>query len=221
MPAFYLNLLDQPLLTLAPFSNLKKSMHLEYLQFLHQTHSDQGTVIGKKNIEALRPFKQNGDFLVTNVSHVGIGVMTADCLPIVLHDRLANVVAVVHAGWRGAVIGVAVKALERMREEYGTDPQNVVVFFGPSAKACCYKVGDDFESSLAGFAYSDKVMQKHGDNWYFDLPGFNRLQLEAAGIKKEAFHLNYNYCTMCDHSFYSYRRQGEQAGRQMTVVCLR
>ncbi|MDR3550074.1 MAG: peptidoglycan editing factor PgeF [Candidatus Babeliales bacterium] len=218
--AQYLNLPQEPILTISPFEKLKKVMNAQQLFFAHQVHSDRGIVVDQDVLQNSAPFKSDADFLVTNQPHVGIGVMTADCLPIVFHDKVRNVVAVTHAGWRGAVIGVAVKTVEMMSEIYGSDPSGIAVFFGPSAKVCCYKVGEDFMKNLAGFAYADRVLQQHEGGWFFDLPLFNRIQLEAAGIKKEAFHLDYNICTMCDESFYSHRRQGESAGRQMTVACL-
>lgn len=222
MPAFYLNLPPEPfILDIEPFSKLRKAMHLEELMFLHQTHSDKGVVIDEPTLIQSRPFKLDGDFLITQLNHVGIGVMTGDCLPIVYHDRVHNVAAIAHAGWRGSVLGVAVKTIERMYETYGTKADQLSVFFGPSAKVCCYKVSADFKQHLEGFAHPEKVLIEHGNELYFDLPGFNRLQLEAIGIKKEAIHLDYNCCTMCkDDVFYSHRRQGELAGRQMTVVCL-
>jgi len=220
MQAEYLNLPPTPILELAPFSTLKKTMQLQQLFFAHQVHGDQGIVVDKKILELVRPFKSDSDFLVTDQERVGIGVMTADCLPIVFHDRVRNVVGVAHAGWRGAVLGVGVKAMERMYETFGSKPENIAVFFGPSAKMCCYKVNEEFQSNLEGFADIDRVLQQHGADWYFDLPMFNKIQLESAGISKNAFQLNYNCCTMCDDSFYSHRLQGESAGRQMTVVCL-
>lgn len=220
MQAEYLNLPEKSILQLEPFSALKKKMRLQNLFFAHQVHGDQGIVVDEKTLELVRPFKADSDFLVTSKDRVGIGVMTADCLPIVFHDRVHNVVAIAHAGWRGAVQGIAVKTIERMYEVFGSRPENIAVFFGPSAKVCCYKVNEEFKSNLEGFSDIDRVLQQHGDEWYFDLPLFNKIELEAAGVAKKAFHLNYNCCTMCDDSFYSYRRQGEAAGRQMTVVCL-
>ena len=218
--AHYLNLPQQPILTIEPFAKLKKNMHVRQLFFAHQIHGDQGIIVNDEALKTVAPFKQDADFLITQQSRVGIGVMTADCLPIVVHDKVHNVAAVIHAGWRGAVLGVAVKALESMGENYGVNAKDVSVFFGPSAKICCYKVSENFAENLAGFVYADRVLQQCGADWYFDLPLFNKMQLEAAGVKDKQFHLDYNMCTMCDDSFYSYRRQGEAAGRQMTVVAL-
>ena len=222
MPPYYLNLPDKFLLELEPFNGLKAKLGLKNLMFLHQTHSDQGFVVTQDFLAANRPFKIDGDYLITDIQHAGIGVMTADCLPILFYDRRNNVIAAIHAGWRGSVLGVAVKAMERMRETYGTQPEDISVFFGPSALVCCYEVSRGFESHLEGFSWVDKqqVFIERNNKLFFDVPRFNQLQLEAAGIKNEAIFTEYNLCTMCNTSFYSHRRDGEAAGRQMTVICL-
>lgn len=220
-PAYYLDLPDQPILSLEPFSHLRKTMHLDNLMFLHQIHSDQGIIVDANILAIKKPFKIEGDFLITQMPNVGIGVMTADCLPIVFHDRVHNIVAITHAGWRGAVQGVALKTIEHMQELYGTRPEHLSVFLGPSAKVCCYQVSDDFKKNLEGFAFIDQVLQERNGHLFFDLPLFNRLQLKAIGIKKESICLEYNICTICATSFCSFRRDGERACRQMTVVSLR
>lgn len=222
MPAYYLNLPHKPLLEIEPFSELKGELSLKSLMFLHQTHSDQGLVLDERTMAIACPFKEDGDYLTTNMPHAGIGVMTADCLPIALYDTKNKAIAIIHAGWKGSVLGVAIKALERMQEVYGTHPESVSVFFGPSALVCCYEVSRGFESHLEGFSWINKqqVFIERDDKLFFNVPLFNQLQLEAAGIKREFINSEYNVCTLCDSSFYSHRRDGQNAGRQMTVVCL-
>lgn len=219
--AFYLNLPNEPLLSIDPFSKLKKEMHVQQLMFLHQTHSTDGMMVDQEELNTVRPFKQDGDFLITHLLHVGIGIMAGDCIPIIYYDSVENIVAIAHAGWRGSVDGIAVKTLEKMQEEYGSRPKNISIFLGPSAKKCCYEVSPSFKEHLAGFAHTDQVLHERNDKLYFDVPLFNVLQLLAHGIHKEAIHLQYSLCTMCDHQFCSHRREGEKACRQMTVVSLR
>lgn len=221
-PQEYLHLpADQNILTIPPFSKLKKLMGFESLIFLKQTHSADGMMITKENAQEIIPFTHEGDFLITKAHKVGLGVMTADCLPIVLFDRHNNAAAIIHAGWRGSVEKIAVKTVEHMQQLYKTDPTRLQVFFGPSAKACCYQVDDTFAEKLDNFPYADKVLSRVGDQLMFDLPEFNRKQLRGIGVKRESFHMQYNICTICDKSFCSYRRQGDKACRQMTVVSLK
>ncbi len=92
------------------------------------------------------------DAIVSNARGVLAGVKTADCVPILIGDPATGAFAAVHAGWRGTLAEVAVKALERMMTEYGTRAQDVRVAIGPAAGACCYEVGteviDAFRSSF-------------------------------------------------------------------------
>jgi purine-nucleoside/S-methyl-5'-thioadenosine phosphorylase / adenosine deaminase len=210
-------LLDQK-----PFDHIKQSMHIDQLIFLHQVHGNQGLIItGREQVGHLMPFSHEGDFLCTNLPGIGLAVATADCLPIVLYSSsLFPCVAVAHAGWRGSVQSVAVEALEQFKRSFGVDEKSIRVFLGPSAKRCCYSVGDEVEDALDSFYYKDDVLHRLAGQTFFDLPRFNQLQLQEAGLSKEAFTLSYNYCTMCDPAFCSYRRQHSSA-RNMTVVALR
>ncbi len=212
---------DIKLLEIKPYSRIKKLLGLQSLMFLKQVHGNQGYVISREEVAPIIPFQHEGDFLITADTHSGLGIMTADCLPIVFYDTHNNVIAVIHAGWRGSMQEIAQKTLETMHQKFNTQAHNITVFFGPSAKVCCYSVGQELLASLEAFDYADDVIHYHNDVPFFDLPRFNRLQLQACGVKSEAFHTDYNICTICDPMFYSYRRDGEKAGRQMTVVSLK
>jgi YfiH family protein len=220
-PKNYLNLPSNTVILEHPyFESLQKIMHLDDLIFLKQVHGMSGLVCTETTLPQIRSFKNEGDFLMTDLYGVGLGVMTADCLPIVFYDTRNHAVAIVHAGWKGSAQGVVLRALEMMQEEYNTHKDHLQIFFGPSAKVCCYEFGEDMIDNFDAYPYAMRAFQWHGDRLYFDLPGFNKLQLESVGVKKKAFHVEYSICTMCDEKFYSHRRQKEQAGRQMTVVSL-
>ncbi|MFI5332737.1 MAG: peptidoglycan editing factor PgeF [Candidatus Babeliales bacterium] len=215
------NLLDHESCT-----QLKKVMRLDGLTFLHQTHSDQGILITDEQDKT--PFSQSpfcnflfdGDYLITN-KEIALGVLTADCLPIVMYDKVHHVLALVHAGWRGSVQEIAVKAVAHMEQAFGTNPAHLCILFGPCAKTCCYTVTEEFRDHIATFPWADRTMQKIGSDYHFDLPLFNTLLLEKDGIKSDAISLSYNVCTICNDNFFSHRRQGAHAGRQMTVAWLK
>jgi YfiH family protein len=219
-PAFYLNLdtTDSEILHDQRFSHVRNALNLDRLLFLHQVHGTDGLIIFDSN--QVKPYKTDGDYLITRLLRTGIGIMTADCLPIVFYDPIKNVIAVAHAGWRGSVQEIGVVTLREMHKNFGTQLKDVQVFFGPSAKPCCYAVDDLFGNNLASHEYGVKTLQKREQKLYFDLPLFNKLQLEKGGVLPENFNLDYNLCTLCDDRFFSYRKLGAQAGRQMTVACL-
>lgn len=201
-------------------AKIKKIMNLETLMLLKQTHSNQGFIVSDASIQTLLTEKAEGDFLITRSECIGLAVYTADCLPIVFYDSYNRVVAICHAGWAGSVNQIAIKTLQKMQQEFGTIFDHVRVFFGPSAKKCCYEVTDEFKERIP-LAIQEQVFVTAHNKLFFDLPLFNKLQLESMGLSKESFHNHYNVCTMCDNSFCSNRRDKEKTKRQLTVVALK
>jgi YfiH family protein len=157
--------------------------------------------------------------LVTNKPGAAIGVLTADCLPIVLHDEKKHACGVVHAGWRGSVAGIAVRALGAMTKHFGTDPRDIKIYFGPAARGCCYEVRKDFHKGVSD-EYAERVIVKKDSRFFFDNLRLNALQLMQVGALEKNFNFQYGLCTICDGSYHSYRRDGKQSQRQATVVVL-
>jgi copper oxidase (laccase) domain-containing protein len=107
-----------------------------------------------------------------------------------------------------------------MQKMYGTKLTDVRVFFGPSAKACCYEVTEPFLAQLKLFSFWPQTIMPRGKKLFFNNALLNRLLLEAYGILPDAIEEQYNACTLCDLSMCSYRRSGLPE-RQMTVAFLR
>ena len=219
-PKEYLALSNvQDILSLVPFSGIKKMMNLQKLIFLRQTHSTEGlSIVDPKASSIQTSFSQEGDYLITNQKSIGLGVMTADCLPIIITDMVHGAIGIAHAGWRGTVTGISNRMLTDMQKTFGTQPEQVKVLLGPSAKICCYQVSKFFVHELECMPHHDQLIIKRNDHYYFDVALCNRMLLESAGIQKNAFCIDYNVCTICDSTFYSHRRG--DTGRQMTVVNL-
>ena len=203
-----------------PLKTIATIMTLEHSIILKQLHSNNGYVIDSPDHDLLtQPYLREGDYLVTNQPNVGIGITTADCLPLVLFDHRNKIIAVAHAGWRGSVNQIAIKAVQAM-QAMGATLNDIKVFFGASAKACCYRVDDNFRQYFAQFCYADTTFLYHDNALFFDLTLFNRLQLESIGINAHASNLTYNSCTICSLSHCSYRRDGNQARRQLTFASI-
>lgn len=204
------------------FKHLADLLGIETLVFLKQIHENIGSVVTPETRAQLaRPFVTEGDYLLTDLPGVGIGIMTADCLPIIIHDTRNNALGAIHAGWRGSVAHVAVKAFERMQQAYGTQGADVRVYFGPSAKPCCYEVGQAvIECGDTDPLLVDSLVEHKGKT-YLNVTRYNILQLRQAGVPQLAIHSDYNTCTICDDRLCSYRRDGKSPYRQMTVVALR
>lgn len=215
---------DAALLATQPFRRAARVMGLCRAAVLKQTHSAVGYAIKSyKDLDCFKPYALEGDYLITALHGVGLAVATADCLPVIAYDPHARAVGIVHAGRAGSLSGIVVEMLDNFRNTYGTNPADLRVFFGPSARSCCYEIGDDCSAQIAATGHDPecKTLARRDGKTYFDLPLFNRLLLERAGVRPESIDLRYNLCTVCTPSFCSYRRDGERAYRQMTVAALK
>jgi hypothetical protein len=148
-----------------------------------------------------------GDALISDRPSVIVGVKTADCVPILLVDPVAHVVAAIHAGWRGTAERIVATTIRALSVDWETDPRNLRAAIGPSIGVCCYEVGPEVARRF-GMAVSHQV--------HLDLPGINEMQLRAAGVSNVWVS---GECTFCAaNRFYSFRREREQAGRMISFV---
>jgi YfiH family protein len=162
------------------------------------------------------------DALVSNASGVLAGVKTADCVPILIGDPATGAFAAVHAGWRGTLAQVVLKALDRMTAEYKTRPQDVRVAIGPAAGSCCYEVGADVIDAFSSkFPNQDLFSGTREQHACIDLLKSNREQLISVGVEVDKINIA-PLCTMCRTDlFFSYRREKNiygKVGRLMSVI---
>jgi YfiH family protein len=206
------------------FKNIQQAIpNMEKLVFLKQEHGVEG--ISLKDFSSIPTeitlFKHKGDFIVTNLRQVGIGILTADCLPLIFYDPVKHVVSVVHVGWQGSVHGIVQVVVNKMKHDFGTSPTDLIAYLGPCAKVCCYVVEDDFLENLEDSEFTEQVIFKRDNKTFFNLPRFIKLQLLDLGVKQENIRKQYNSCTICDERFHSYRRDKKTKYRQATVVVLK
>ncbi len=129
------------------------------------------------------------DALVTRTPGIVLAILTADCVPIVLHDPVAGVLACVHAGWRGTVAGVCAAAVAAM-QDLGAHPADMIVGLGPAIAPARYQVGPDVHRAVtaafgpAPFLRPDSVP----GHWRLDLWAANRLVLTQAGVPAPQIH---------------------------------
>lgn len=131
------------------------------------------------------------DALVTAEPGVALAVLVGDCVPVVLHDPLARVVACVHAGWRGTVARVVTAAVGAMRE-LGADPARIIAGIGPAVAAQAYQVGDDVADAARrcfGAAAGEVLIPDGTGAWLFDLWAANQVVLRESGVRDENVHV--------------------------------
>jgi YfiH family protein len=145
-----------------------------------------------------------------------LAIETADCLPVLIVDPIRRQVAAAHAGWRGTVARVTQGAVRAMLDA-GSNPADLLVALGPSIGPCCYEVGPEIETAFgprgAPFFVKGAAERKH-----LDVAAANRAQLAELGIASSRID-SISHCTKCrEDLFFSYRRDGGQAGRMISVV---
>ncbi len=186
---------------------------------LYQVHSADAVAIEGVIPSEARP---KADAVVTRTPGLVIGVLTADCAPVLFADPEAGVVAAAHAGWRGAVGGVLASTIAEM-EKLGARRYRIVAAIGPAINQDSYEVGPDFEAELLKSCADNKrfLIRKNADaRAHFDLPGFVASQLEKCGIGGVEAR---SPCTYLNESnFFSYRRSQHRSegdyGRQISAI---
>jgi len=185
-----------------------------------------------------------GDASATDRPGLLLGVQTADCVPLLLVDPRKRAVAAIHAGWRGTLARIAVKAIGQMRMQFKTKPAELLAAIGPSIGCCCYEVGTEvaiqFHSQFADapdwfdeFRTGDEPNpvqwlnmmppghQPPPKNVLLDLKKANRAQLLDVGLRPQNIFVS-DLCTACHPDLlFSYRKQGPQSGRHLSVIGLR
>src|SRR3954468_2390869 len=163
------------------------------------------------------------DALVSDHNGILLGVKTADCVPVLMADRRSGAFAAVHAGWRGTVASICIKAVSQLAQEYDTKPGDLRVAIGPAAGVCCYEVGQEvIDRFKTNFADCDDLFTASREGHArIDLFEANRRQLISTGVDPERIHIS-SLCTMCRTDvFFSYRKEKAvlgKVGRLMAVV---
>lgn len=189
------------------------------LKTIRQVH---GVEVHTVKDVAAGPPMEGFDALVTAMPGVGLGVLTADCVPILLYDPVKRAVGSVHAGWAGTVGGIAGKAVAAMAREYGSDPVDVLAAVGPSIGPCCYEVDGKVMAPLQKSMRTDDgiVNETKPGHWLLDLWEANSRMLMSAGVPRANITIM-GVCTACNTGkFYSHRKCGGQTGRMMAVAWL-
>ncbi|WP_162801756.1 polyphenol oxidase family protein [Candidatus Chromulinivorax destructor] len=191
----------------------------EQMIFVQQNHGVQGVVItGKDSRDQF--LEQSGDFIITNKKKYGIGVLTADCLPIVIYDPVTHSAGIVHAGWKGCAANIFAIAIESMLKEFATRTHDLQIYFGPAAGDCCYQVSLDFIDNFKQYGDIQAAFIKKNSKIFFNSTIFTSIIARNLGIKAKNIYTTYNVCTICTTSLCSYRREKEKARRQITLISL-
>jgi YfiH family protein len=182
----------------------------EYVM-MNQEHGDAVHMIK----DGERP--RNGDGLLLLERNVAGIIKTADCLPVILYSSSIPVVAIVHAGWKGTALGIAVKAARQMAA-MGVNPESIGALIGPGIGPCCYNVQEDVARVFRAAGCSDPVIQKREGSLFLDLKAANVQMLQAEGVKEI---YDVGLCTSCRGDLFYSARRDKGPGRQINFVLIR
>ena len=171
-----------------------------------------------------------GDGLVTKTSGLMLGIITADCVPVLVADPRRRAVAAFHAGWRGTVACIIEQGMAALQANYGSAPGDLVAAIGPSIGPCCFEVGEEVRTRFVeAFSYADALITSsapdtHGEpKSHVDLQEANRRQLIDAGLRPGNISVVHE-CTACTRlpdgrrKYFSYRAENGVTGRMLSVI---
>ena len=188
---------------------------------VYQVHSDRAVAVA----ETWKPEDAaEADAMVTDVPGMGLGVLTADCAPVLFASRDGRCIGAAHAGWKGALAGITDATIAAM-ERLGARRSDIIALIGPTISRHAYEVGPEFRARFL-------AAQPDNERWFsasrgeghfmFDLPGYIEARLQRAGLAEAA---DLGHCTYRDEaSYFSFRRathRGEtQYGRLLSAIAI-
>lgn len=199
----------------------------------HQVHLTKTARIDETLLslseEQKREALEGYDALMTDLKGVCIGVSTADCIPILLHDETHHAVCAVHAGWRGTVGRIVGKAIAEMQVAFNTCPAQIKAQIGPGIHLDSFEVGDEVYEAFASEGFPMELISKRypspqnsssTEKWHIDLPECNRQQLLASDVPAASIAVS-PVCTYEQSDrFFSARRLGINSGRIFTGIMM-
>jgi len=179
---------------------------------IHQVHGNK-IIIAEDSLRDEHVLKE-ADGLITQDFDLPLAIRSADCLSVFLYDEKHNGIGLIHVGWRGSQTNIVGQAIKLIKKQWQAYPKDIKVAFGPAIRSCCYEVGGEFKD----FFPEDLIARN--SRYYLDLPQMTRNQLLFCGVDKTNIY-DCEICTCCDPSFFSFRREGNNTGRMISLMMIK
>jgi YfiH family protein len=189
---------------------------------VRQVHGTDILILDEPNPDVSHFHQVESDAIITDQKNIMIGVLVADCYPVLLFDPGKEVAAVIHVGWRGAAAGLIGRTVTAMTTHFGCRPADLMAAIGPGIGAHKYAVDRPVRDAFREGSGNWEIIAKETSlgEWLLDLKKSCQLQLEAADIPDQNIE-SVTECTCCHRElFFSYRRDKGQTGRQIGFILL-
>ena len=204
------------------FKIICKTIDVDYekLVLTDQVHDNKVYVVTKKDIG--KGITKESDIkcidaLVTNVPYIPIVTFHADCIPVFFLDPVKKSIGLAHSGWKGTYENICKNVVDKMKQEYGTNPKNLLCGIGPSIMECHFEVGEDI-AKLFGERYGNEFIKQY-DKPHINLTEIVERQLLNCGVEKI---IQSNICTYCNNDiYYSYRGDNHKTGSLISIMALK
>ncbi len=179
------------------------------ISYQKQVHEDKISMVN-----SFGSYSQS-DALVTKTKNLGLAISSADCPAIFIYDPIQRVIAAVHSGWKGTEKKILAKTIQKLKDDFQSDPLNLICYIGPSISQKNYEVGEEVASKF------DKESVSINENkFYLNLSGANYKMLIDEGVKE----VNIQVSGLCTYEYenllHSYRRDGQKSGRALGVIAM-
>lgn len=208
------------------YSNICNLLELDSKNIVrpYQTHTNNVKKVTNE-IGIFPQDLQNIDGLITEEKNKILSLSFADCTPIYLYDKEKNIIGNIHSGWQGTIKKIAKSAIIKMKEEFNSNPKDIICVIGPTIRKCHFEVQEDVKNEFYNtFNYMkdiDKIIEfnKHTNSYFIDTVEINKELLKEEGILEENI-IDSNICTYCNSNIiHSYRKEEKEAGRNTAIIC--
>ena len=195
-------------------SDFSKQVGFERIKTLNQIHSSD--IVYLNDISKYEN-SYKADAIISDLKGYGVGVYTADCVPILVVDVYNGYFGVIHAGWKGTLARITEKVSNYFINELNCKSDSLIVVIGPCIEGSCYEIGEDVaEQFISSLDDSHSYLtKKEGTKYNLDLRKANIRQLNSRGITRIE---TVDICTKCNLNYPSYRRDGNNAGRMLSFI---
>ncbi|MEG0095790.1 MAG: peptidoglycan editing factor PgeF [Erysipelotrichaceae bacterium] len=159
------------------------------------------------------------DALYTRESGILLGVMHADCVPVLLYDEANGIIAAIHSGWQGTVKEITSKVVRELIEKEGCDPKHLLAYIGASIAFNSFEVGEDVISKVKAMSFDTTpfIAYKENGKALVDNKGLNKQMLLDLGVSPENISIDKNDTFTANESFFSFRRD-QNCGRHLSFI---